>query len=334
MKRHGFPLVVLVGSFLAVGLLERPRTGIGLVLVLAGLIPCVVLWYRTQRGRESRSMLGRLAEAASVVALLLAGPHAVLAMGSFGYGFGAGMAQVERDKARLPPKPTRPDPFAPTTPVGAILLNLLRGVVLVGFTAELMRRVRRQERRALEARDQALRARLAPHFIFNTLNTLKAQIERDPTAASATTDRLAALFRQVVQVSDQPTIPLRQELSFVEAYLAIERMRLGDRLRVEVNVPESLEDHPVPPLALQVLVENAVKHGVAPMETGGTVCIEGRFADGGLCLTVTDTGRGLQTESGTGTALETLRQRLAHPGDLTLEPTPEGFRAGFRWRQS
>ncbi len=191
----------------------------------------------------------------------------------------------------------------------------------------------RQRARAEALRDQTLRAKLAPHFIFNTLNTLHAQIEADPRAAQATAEHLAHLFRQVVQVADHPTIPLRQELSFVEAYLAIEQARLGNRLHTLIDVPEDLEDTPVPPLALQVLVENAVKHGIAPTESGGTVRIQARKLGSTLQLCVTDSGNGMGAEPGTGTALDTLRQRLAKPGDLSLLQTSEGFRACFVWRQ-
>ncbi len=197
---------------------------------------------------------------------------------------------------------------------------------------------RREEARRLAERmkvlqDQALRAKLAPHFIFNTLNTLRIQIRRDPTAAEATTERLAQLFRQVVEVAERTTIPLREELLFVEAYLGIEQDRLGSRLSIEVDVPEELEDREVPPLALQVLVENAIKHGIAPQEAGGTLRIEARpLGDRALTLAVEDTGLGLGAEPGTGTALATLRQRLARPEDLQLMGIPGGFRASFTWR--
>ncbi len=186
----------------------------------------------------------------------------------------------------------------------------------------------------LEARDQALRAKLAPHFIFNTLNTLHAQIERDPKGAQDTTEKLAHLFRQVVEVADRPTIPLREELSFVEAYLGIEKARFGERLRVRVEVPEELEAYEIPPLSLQVLVENAIKHGISRLESGGEVAITARQEPKGLRLEVTDPGGGTSSQSGTGTALETLRRRLARPEDLSLDPLEQGFRASLLWRSA
>jgi hypothetical protein len=93
-------------------------------------------------------------------------------------------------------------------------------------------------RLGFDLKEQGLRSKLAPHFIFNTLNTLHAQIEADPKEAQATTERLANLFREVLTVSDRPTIPLKQELAFVEAYLGIEQARLGSRLSVAIDVPE------------------------------------------------------------------------------------------------
>jgi LytS/YehU family sensor histidine kinase len=185
----------------------------------------------------------------------------------------------------------------------------------------------------LDAREQALSAKLAPHFIFNALNTLHAQIEQDPRGAQATTERLAQLFRQVISASDHLTIPLRQELAFVEAYLGIEQARLGERLRVVIEIPEELESAEVPPLSLQVLVENAVKHGVAPREQGGEVRIGVEKRAGFLHLWVEDPGSGISSEKGTGTALETLRQRLESPSDLEMGLVAGRHRVSFRWRE-
>lgn len=186
----------------------------------------------------------------------------------------------------------------------------------------------------LEAREQALRAKLAPHFIFNTLNTLHAQIDQDPRGAQATTERLAQLFRQVIEASDQLAIPLKQELAFVEAYLGIEQARLGDRLQVAIAVPEELESAQIPPLSLQVLVENAIKHGVAPREQGGEVHIGAERQNGVLNVWVEDPGTGTSPEKGTGTALETLRQRLEKPEDLEMGMVDGRHRVSFRWRQA
>lgn len=204
-------------------------------------------------------------------------------------------------------------------------------VLLVWRIVELLRQkmveVERQAKLAEEARGLALRARLAPHFLFNVLAALKGQMRGDLAGAEATVDNLAGLFRQLVEVADQPRISLRRELEFVDAYLALERIRLGKRLRVVFEIPDDLEDWPIPPLSLQVLVENAVKHGVAPLEEGGELHIEAQRHPSGLELRVTDPGPGFARSAaqptGTGTALETLRQRLQGSGSLAFAREPD-----------
>lgn len=251
----------------------------------------------------------------------------------FKTGLEAGLASGSHEHP-TPPPAVPPQPASGPTWEGFFTLGL-GGLLAVLFhrMARHREESERQRARAEALKDQALRAKLAPHFIFNTLNTLKAQIARDPAAAAQTTDRLAQLFRQVVQVADRPTIPLRQELAFVEAYLGIEQARLGERLTTVIDVPEELEDTPIPPLSLQVLAENAVKHGIGSREAGGTVRIEVRsLGPLGVQARVLDPGRGLGTEPGTGTALDTLRQRLAKPTDLKLQATSEGVEATLLWR--
>jgi hypothetical protein len=214
------------------------------------------------------------------------------------------------------------------TSIGSIpVMHVLRLLESLGREVALRR----------EAQDVALRAKLAPHFIFNTLNTLKAQIELDPAGAGATADRLAALFRQVLERTDRPTIPLREELAFVESYLGIERARFGDRLRVKIEVAEDLESVGIPPLSLQVLVENGVKHGVAPRVEGGEIRIWARWSKEGpkrLLVGVESPAGDADAERapGTGTGLAALRGRLAQPEDLSLWRRQDRFFAEFAWQ--
>ena len=183
-----------------------------------------------------------------------------------------------------------------------------------------------------EAQEGALRSRLSPHFLFNTLNTLAAQIEEDPQEALETTQRLGGLFEQVLQVTKRPTLPLHEELTMVEAYLGLERKRLGDRLRVEVKVPEELLERHIPVLSLQVLVENALKHAVAPRLEGGSLKIGAREEGRGLRILVEDSGDGVSlARTGTGQALDNLRARLHRPGDLRQRATPGGHETSFWW---
>ena len=214
-----------------------------------------------------------------------------------------------------------------------LLVSLILGLAFYRLAAHRLEAERQKDLANLAAQ-AALRGKVAPHFIFNALNTLHAQIEADPRKAQATTERLAELFRQVVEAANHPTIPLKQELAFVEAYLGIEQARLGERLRVSIQIPEELEAAKVPPLSLQVLVENAIKHGVAPLERGGEVRIGAGRENGTLRLWVEDPGPGVSERRGTGTALETLRQRLESPSDLEMGLVEGRHRVSFRWRQA
>ncbi len=208
-----------------------------------------------------------------------------------------------------------------------LLLGLLSFVGL-----ELLLLVAEGRHLLTEAREGALRARLSPHFLYNTLNTLEAQIEDDPRGALDTTQRLSALFEQVQKVTDRPTVPLRDELALVEDMLALERRRLGERLRLSIEVPEELLDRELPVLGLQVLVENAIRHAIAPRVEGGTLQIRVEAEGQGLRVSVEDSGDGTSRgKNGTGQALANLRARLRRPSDFVLERCELGFRAAFRW---
>ena len=176
-------------------------------------------------------------------------------------------------------------------------------------------------------RDLLVQAQLAPHFLFNSLSTLKGQIATEPVEAQATADRLCRLFRELMDLGSQTSVSLARELAFVEAYLGLEQARLGERLLVNIQVPDDLENVPVPPLSLQVLVENAVRHAIAPRVEGGLLSISACRVPVGLELMVEDPGSGQSPNPGTGCGLEVLRARLARPSDLTFERTPQGHRA-------
>ncbi len=226
----------------------------------------------------------------------------------------------------------------PSYPGWSGLATWAFGSLVIGIVLDQVDRRRAQAellaRQLREAQDAALRARLAPHFIFNALGTLQAQIEKDPAAATDTADRLARLFRQALSAAGRPLVPLREELEFVEAYLGIERARLGHRLQVKIDVPEELEEIEIPPLCLQTLVENAVQHGIAPREDGGEIWIRARRAgpgeNPGIVLSV-DNPLAPSSRPGTGTGLEALRGRLRNPGDLTISSAAGAFHAEFWW---
>ena len=164
---------------------------------------------------------------------------------------------------------------------------------------------------ATEARLASLESRIHPHFLFNTLNSISSLIHSDPVKADEQLQRLCALLRFALDSSETPLVPLGQELKIVRDYLDIEKTRFGDRLRFAIDAPEELLDFAVPPLAVQTLVENSVKHVIAPSRTGGEVRVRAVRADGRLVVFVEDGGPGVAAAALLpGHGLDNLRARL------------------------
>jgi two-component system LytT family sensor kinase len=152
-------------------------------------------------------------------------------------------------------------------------------------------RVLRIEAEARDARLRALRYQLNPHFLFNSLNAVSTLVlAGKASAATRTLTQLAELLRAVLRSEALLETPLSEEIAFIRRYLAIEQIRLGDRLRVEVAIPEDTLDALVPSMLLQPLVENAVRHGVAPLIAGGTIRIQSSIHDARLHIRVANTG--------------------------------------------
>ena len=145
-----------------------------------------------------------------------------------------------------------------------------------------------------EAELSALRAQINPHFLFNSLNTLANLVVTDPARAETMTLRLAQVFRHVLAHSARPHVTVREEMDFLRAYLHIEEARFGERLRVSFDTAPEIAAHPIPTLLLQPLVENALKHGLAPKPGAGHLWIAARAEAGWLRLCVEDDGMGLR----------------------------------------
>lgn len=143
-----------------------------------------------------------------------------------------------------------------------------------------------------EAELRALRAQINPHFLFNSLNTVADLVVTDPARAELMTLRLAQVFRHVLAHSSRPMTSIREEIEFVRTYLFIEEARFGDRLRVEINVQPEVAAEKIPSLILQPVVENALKHGLAPKLGPGHLRIGARAQAEHLCLTIEDDGLG------------------------------------------
>lgn len=203
------------------------------------------------------------------------------------------------------------------------LFQLLSGLTAYGtvigvtIAAASFRREREREQREaallVQARDAelgAIRSQFQPHFVLNALNSLLALIDRDPAAARAMVVRLSDVMKEVFDREDTPLVPLSRELDLVRAYLDVERIRFGQRLAVDIDVAEAARQVSVPAFLLQPVVENAVKHGIAPFSGAGRVAIAAAIAGDDLVITVSDSGtRGVSASSG-GRGLSLTRRRL------------------------
>lgn len=162
-----------------------------------------------------------------------------------------------------------------------------------------------------DAELRVLKSQIDPHFLFNSLNTLRTLITDDPRQARAAVTLLADLLRAALTINTRSTILLRQELDTVRSYLALEQLRFEERLRVRWSVDPAVLDCQLPPSVLQTLVENALKHGIAPREDGGEILIEAARDGAVLRLTVSNPGRlGETTAPSTGIGLQNARGRL------------------------
>jgi sensor histidine kinase YesM len=169
----------------------------------------------------------------------------------------------------------------------------------------------RARKLALEARLSSLESRIHPHFLFNTLNSISSLIQEDPAQAEKLVERLAALLRFSLDSNQRRTVPLEKEMKITRDYLEIERARFGERLRYSIDLPPALAFIETPPLAVQTLVENSVKHAIAPRREGATVRIAARLEGQRLCVEVSDDGPGFAREALiAGHGLDTLQARL------------------------
>jgi len=148
-----------------------------------------------------------------------------------------------------------------------------------------------------EAKLSSLESRIAPHFLFNTLNSIAALIPVDPVRAEDTVGKLASLLRFSLNANHSSLVPIAQEIKVVRDYLEIERTRFGERLVYDINIPEELKGLNTPPLALQSLVENVVKHVVAESSQGARIRVTGSYQQDVVYLDVMDDGPGFSLES-------------------------------------
>lgn len=201
---------------------------------------------------------------------------------------------------------------------GALLIVIASGGAVGDVTRFLYRQAREQaaaaERAKTEAADAelaALQAQMNPHFLFNALNTVAALIRTGPTEAEAAVEDLARVLRRTLEHSRRTTTTLGEEVEYLRAYLRIEEARFRDRLRVRWEVEPGALTAAIPPMSLQPLVENAIRHGIGGRLAGGNVTISARREDGRLTMEVADDGAGFAPGRAERTGLGNLRQRLA-----------------------
>jgi two-component system sensor histidine kinase AlgZ len=197
---------------------------------------------------------------------------------------------------------------------GFVLRSLLVAAIVAAVLLRylyLQHEWRQRLQAATEARIDALQARIRPHFLFNSLNTIASMIATAPEEAERMVEDLADLFRASLSRSDRMT-PLRDELALVDGYLRMEQLRMGERLRVHWDAASVPRDALIPPLTLQPLLENAVYYGIEPRRGGGTVSIRGRVIDSGLEVEVENPtpGTAPRRSSGFGMAQANVRERL------------------------
>jgi len=186
-----------------------------------------------------------------------------------------------------------------------------------------------------EAEAKALRAQFSPHFIFNVLHSMIQLVRGDPDAAERSIEDMASLIRygSLLQKRSSDTVPLAVEIAVAKRYLALEQIRLGDRLRATLDVEDGMSDVAVPALTLQTLLENAVKHGISPRPEGGSLHLSVHGEGDGVVLTVQDDGAGadaaaLADDAGSGLKLLSRRLRNIYGPDTdTGEPN-----ASLEWK--
>ena len=279
--------VLFVQAIVAVASMFGVHTVVGWVTQMAILtgaaLPAVLAWLLTVCGLKRQ--LGLLPMPGQWVAATALGAISGL------YGCGLLVLMGLADLA----------PWVASAAAGALVSSVL--------VAALMWRAKARTPAGTTARLAELQARIRPHFLFNTLNSAIALVREEPAKAESLLEDLSELFRHAL-ADPKEAVPLWQELELAEHYLGIEQVRFGDRLKVEWSVDDSASKAKLPPLILQPLVENAVKHGVEPSPTGAIVRISTQRRGSVVVIKVTNTVPAGSGRPGNGLALDNVRQRL------------------------
>lgn len=209
--------------------------------------------------------------------------------------------------------------------------------IIIYFSYHFIRKSRLEELKNLQLSDsqkeielQNLRTQLNPHFLFNALNSIRALIDLEPKLAKESVTKLSNILRNSLLFGRKESVTIEEECEFVRDYLDLEKVRFEERLQVEWNIEESVLKEFIPPLIIQTLVENSIKHGISNLKKGGLVRISACLKDKKLILNVFNTGE-IQTRVDTGVGIQNTRRRLAlmygDNANFELEQQSEGVMA-------
>lgn len=193
--------------------------------------------------------------------------------------------------------------------VGYLVLHRVEAARADTHRLELQRRA--IEVRQMGARLTVLEAQIEPHFLFNTLSNVRRLCQQDLARGRNMLAQLSRYLRAALPKIRRDHAPLSDEIDLAMAYLDLQRMRMGERLDVRLDIPAAHRNASIPTMMLVTLVENAIKHGLSPLPEGGSVCIASKRDGDLLEVSVSDTGRGFTAESGDGVGLSNIRARLA-----------------------
>ncbi len=286
--------------------------GVGVVFVSRDLLDWVVMVALVTGGALPGTLAWLLLACLTKRVVARLAPWAqytvAVAMGAAAGLYGCAMLAI----AGLLPSP----PWVASACSGALLSSVL--------VAALVMRSKGRMPAHTSARLAELQSRIRPHFLFNTLNSAIALVRAEPAKAEALLEDLSDLFREALKDSGEP-VRLAQEIELAQRYLAIEKVRFGERLRVQWSLDPEADDALLPPLLLQPLVENAVRHGVEPSPGGADVRISTHRRGSIAVIKVTNTVPNGQGEQGQGLALRNVRERLALLHDVQGQ-----FRSGLK----
>jgi hypothetical protein len=319
----GLGLALLLRIWLAIPWQAALLYGLPLAIVAAPM--SLSAWYLCRAMPLARTPPLRIILTAAVVALVTASIWAAA-----GHSWGRMLAPVGFSLGATPTAAL----VSMLVGLGSLgyLLSLTVHYLLLGYeaSAEASRRILQSQIAARDAELRALRAQVDPHFLFNALNSVAGLIAPDPARARLMCQMLGDFLRDSLSLGRAARIPLGREVALAEQYLQIEQVRFGPRLVVRSRLGPEATDVPVPPLLLQPLVENAVRHGISTVVEGGTIEIAASRAESVAVITVSNPRDLDGVRRGSGFGLDIVRRRLAAAfGDrsaLAIEAAADAYR--------